>query len=33
MTVEIVDRIGAWAGGLMLAWVVLRVVLAAVLDE
>jgi hypothetical protein len=33
MTIEIVDRIGMWAGALMVLWIVARIVLAAVLDE
>ncbi len=33
MTIEIVDRIGMWAGVLMVLWIVARIVLAAVLDE
>jgi len=33
MTIEIVDRIGMWAGALMVLWIVARIVLAVVLDE
>jgi hypothetical protein len=33
MTIEIVDRIGMWAGALMVLWIVARIVLAMVLDE
>jgi hypothetical protein len=32
MTIEIVDRIGMWAGALIVLWGVVRIMLAAVLD-